>query len=321
MRPQTGRRKIEKEGRERKTVYKTAETLSEIFVLGRFQFVFGGLLLYLFGCLVAAASGLPVSVGQCAAGYVVLFFAHLSVSYSNDYFDSEGDERSKPALFSGGSGVLVRRPELGKTAKRIALALIGLSFASAVVYVLLFGFRPLFLVYVLIGNFFGWFYSAPPLRFSEKLYGNIIFALTVCLIVPGYGNFIAAGTITPEMLVLAAPLFFYGYAFTISVQVPDIDADRKNKKRNFASVFGEKKSFLAMFLLASLASLSFLLMPLFFQARLPYAKFLAISAIPLGASIYCLSAKKKKPAARALAVAASAMVFVLSSDVALFFSL
>jgi 1,4-dihydroxy-2-naphthoate octaprenyltransferase len=207
------------------------KNLKELMVLGRFHFVFGGLLLYSLGYLLAVSSGISLPMDRILWGYAIIFFAHRSVSYSNDFFDAKGDRISKPTLFSGGSGILVKHPKLAGTARKIALSLIALSFLAATGLVYYYQFSPLLLLYVLTGIICGWYYSAPPLRFSHRLFGNMVFALTVCILVPGFGNYIASGTITSEMWIFEIPLFFYGYAFTIGVQVLDIEADRINRKR------------------------------------------------------------------------------------------
>jgi 1,4-dihydroxy-2-naphthoate polyprenyltransferase len=266
--------------------------LKDFLILGRFHFVLGGLLLYTLGYLLAVAEGVPPSLARFIWGYIILFFAHLSVSYSNDYFDAAGDRHSKHTMFSGGSGVLVKHPELADTARLIAIALITLSFISSIGFIMVYGFSPLLIAYVLIGNLCGWYYSAPPLRFSHRLYGNMIFALVVCILVPGFGNYAASGNITHEMWLFAIPLLFYGYAFTLSVQIPDIEADRINKKRNYASIYGEECSFKTIAALALAASLSFYAIPYAFIPKLDYSTIMFFSLFPLVASLYGLSRQK-----------------------------
>jgi 1,4-dihydroxy-2-naphthoate octaprenyltransferase len=294
---------------------KDKNTLLNIIVLGRFHFVFGGLLLYLLGYLIAVPSGGRVSLEYFFFGYLALFLAHLSVSYSNDFFDAQGDRHSKPTMFSGGSGVLVAHPELRDTARRIAIALIALSFITAIAFIEVYKFSPLLLLYILIGNLCGWYYSAPPLRFSHKLYGNMVFALVVCILVPGYGNYIASGTITPEMWIFAFPMLFYGYAFTISVQIPDIRADRINGKKNYASTFGEDVSYKTIFSLSFLASACFYAIPYVFPSQLDYIKIFLYSLLPLTASFYGLSAKRQKTANRIMPVTSSIFLFAMLCDI------
>jgi 1,4-dihydroxy-2-naphthoate octaprenyltransferase len=240
------------------------------------------------------------------------------VSYSNDFFDAEGDKHSKPTKFSGGSGVLVKHPELAGTAKNIALSLIALSFIAAALFILAYNFSPMLLLFVFLGSACGWYYSAPPLRFSHKLYGNIIFALVICILVPGFGNYIASGTITPGMWLFAVPMLFYGYAFTIGVQIPDIEADRINKKRNYASTYGEETSFKTIAVLALIASASIYAIPYFFISKLDYGTILLLSLFPLAASLFGLTAKKQKTETKVLLIISSIFLFAGLCDLYLF---
>ena len=290
------------------------KNLKELIVLGRFHFVFGGLLLYSLGYLLAVSSGISLSMDRFLWGYAILFFAHLSVSYSNDFFDAKGDRISKPTLFSGGSGILVKHQELAGTARNIALSLIALSFLAAAGFVYYYQFSPLLLLYVLIGNICGWYYSAPPLRFSHRLYGNMIFALTVCILVPGFGNYIASGTITSEMWIFTIPLFFYGFAFTIGVQVPDIEADRINKKKNYASTFGEKASYRTIAVLCMLATAAIYMIPYVFPLDLDYGAVLLYSFFPLAASLFGLASKRQNREKKVMAIISSIFLFTALCD-------
>jgi 1,4-dihydroxy-2-naphthoate polyprenyltransferase len=290
------------------------KNLKALIDLGRFHFVLGGLLLYSLGYLLAVSSGISLSMDRFLWGYAILFFAHLSVSYSNDFFDAKGDRISKATLFSGGSGILVKHPELAGTARKIALSLIALSFLAAAGFINYYQFSSLLLLYVLIGNFCGWYYSAPPLRFSFRLYGNMIFALTVCILVPGFGNYIASGTITSDMWIFAVPLLFYGYAFTIGVQVPDIEADRINKKKNFASTFGEKASYRTMAALCMLATAAIYAIPHVFTSDLDYGAILLFSFFPLAASLFGLAAKRQNTEKRIMAIVSSIFLFTALCD-------
>jgi 1,4-dihydroxy-2-naphthoate octaprenyltransferase len=290
------------------------KNLKELIVLGRFHFVFGGLLLYSLGYLLAVSSGISLSMDRFLWGYAILFFAHLSVSYSNDFFDAKGDRISKPTLFSGGSGVLVKHPELSGTARKIALSLIALSFFAAAGFVYYYQFSPLLLLYVLMGNFCGWYYSAPPMRFSHKLYGNMIFALTVCMLVPGFGNYIASGTITSDMWVFAVPLLFYGYAFTIAVQIPDIEVDRINKKENYASTFGEKASYRTIAALCMLAMAAIYAIAYLFPSNLDYGAILLYSSVPLAASLFGIAAKSQNTEKKIMAIVSSIFLFTALCD-------
>src|SRR4030042_3147483 len=86
-------------------------SMSKLFRVARPQFFISGLALFAFGVAWAVLLGAPFSLSRILLGYLILLPAHLSVSYSNDYFDVDVDKHDKPTFFSGGSGVLVDRSE------------------------------------------------------------------------------------------------------------------------------------------------------------------------------------------------------------------
>lgn len=256
------------------------------------HFVLGGMLLYLLGYLFAASQGYEINPGMLLFGYVVLFFAHLSVSYSNDYFDSDGDRNGKPSLFSGGSGVLVEYPQLKEAAKKTAYVLIILSLISALLFVYYYSHSPIILVFALIGNIMGYYYSAPPIKLSHNIFGGAALALTICVIVPGYGFFVAAKTLTNEFLLFSVPLFFHGISFSVAVQIPDIESDRINKKIGYALLYGAEKTVKTIAAANLFATLSLVGLYLLSQAKNLFSALTLISLIPLSASIYAMKSRR-----------------------------
>ena len=188
----------------------------DLLRLGRFHFIPGGFILFCAGALLAVADGASFHLFRFSLGYSVLFCAHLSVSYSNDYFDVEADRHNSPTPFSGGSGVLTRRPELMPWAKAIACGLISASLVLAAVFQMLFGPPPGFLLIVLTGNAVGWYYSAPPLRLAYRGLGESAMMVTTGFLVPGFGYFVLNGGLGGEFILWALPMLLYGLLSTIA---------------------------------------------------------------------------------------------------------
>jgi 4-hydroxybenzoate polyprenyltransferase len=115
------------------------------------------------------------------------------------------------------------------------------------------------------------------------------------------------------MWIFFIPLLFYGYAFTIGVQIPDIEADRINQKKNYASTFGERNSYLTIAALCLLASASIYAVPYMFPGRLDYGIILLYSLLPLASSLYGLSAKKKTEK-RVMLIISSIFLFTALCD-------
>ena len=77
------------------------ETVLLLIKAGRFHFLAAGFLLYLIGALFAIRTGAPFGLFPFLAGYIVCGTAHLSVSYSNDYFHRHTDNLGKTGQVRG----------------------------------------------------------------------------------------------------------------------------------------------------------------------------------------------------------------------------
>ena len=94
-----------------------------ILRLARLHFLIPGFMLYLLGYLLALLNGSFFDFGKFVFGYLIFGTAHLSVSFSNDYFDRYADKNSVKTAFSGGSKILVEHPDLAPMALKIAIFL------------------------------------------------------------------------------------------------------------------------------------------------------------------------------------------------------
>lgn len=220
--------------------------------LGRFHFLFGGILLYCTGVLLGSHLGLKASIWKVLFGYVIFGCAHLSVSYSNDYFDYNADRYNEPSTFSGGSGVLQKNPELRSVAKRIAIALILISIILGIFFTLIYSIPILFMILVICGNLLGWFYSAPPISLSYRGLGEISTMITVGFLVPFFGYYTVAGQgsilsmgmgESPSMFFILIPMLLYGLSFILNVQIPDMEADKLGGKNTVVTRRGRKFTF------------------------------------------------------------------------------
>jgi 1,4-dihydroxy-2-naphthoate polyprenyltransferase len=235
-------------------------SMIKMFRVARLQFLICGMALFAFGALWAILLGAAISLSRILLGYLVLLPAHLSISYSNDYFDVDVDKYDKPTFFSGGSGVLVNHPELRKPAKRIAITLILCSLALGIVFQMVYSFPIWFLGLVVLGNLLGWFYSAPPLRLAYRGLGELSMAVSIGLLIPGLGYLVTTGQMNQDGLLFIIPLMLYGLAFILNVEIPDMESDRLGNKRTWVARKGRGFGFTliaAAFLLATLFFLCF----------------------------------------------------------------
>lgn len=265
-----------------------AMELKELLALGRLHFLAAGFLLFCAGALYAASREGGIPLDRVALAYIVLLPAHLSVSYSNDYFDRESDRMGSHWIFSGGSGVLLRHPHLARIARTIAVALIGVSLSLSALYFLRYHPGVWFPVCVVAGNAIGWCYSAPPVRFVGTPAGEPATALAIGLLVPGMGYIAVNGALDATFLLLALPLFCYGYFFIITVEAPDMEADRRAGKWTLLArkgiAFGDRVRLLAAIIASCLLLIPWVLG--ISPATHLYA--LVLSPIPLLAALHAL---------------------------------
>jgi 1,4-dihydroxy-2-naphthoate octaprenyltransferase len=261
--------------------------------VARPQFLIAGLALFVFGASWAVLLGASFSLSRALLGYLVLLPAHLSVSYSNDYFDVDVDKYDKPTFFSGGSGVLVAHPGLRKPAQWTAIALILCSLALGIVYQIVYSFQIWFSCFVVLGNLLGWFYSAPPIRLAYRGLGELSMIFSIGLLIPGLGYLVTSGQMNQDGLLFIAPLMLYGLAFILTVEIPDMEADRLGNKRTWVARKGRGFGFTVIGVSFLLATLFFICFPWFTSRIYPLDfRFLGIlSLMPLGAG--CMGILKR----------------------------
>jgi len=259
-----------------------------IIRLGRYPFLLSGFLPFIAGAMLALLRGADCSFFQLALGYAIMGASHLSVHYSNDYFDAEADRFGRPTGVSGGSGVLVEHPELKPFAKKFAIALMGVSIALAAAFVYIFSFPAIFILFVVGANLLGWFYTAPPLKLAYRGLGEITNMITFGLLMPGMGYLVAMGWFDPSFFAFSIPFFLYGLVFITSVEMPDVEGDRLGGKPTLMVRKGYTFGFRLIALAASIATFAIIGMAVSgtFTPYLNFWPVVAISIIPLAAALW-----------------------------------
>lgn len=275
------------------------EDFINLLKLGRFHFLGAGFFLFTAGALLAVLFNFPSSLERFLWAYLVVMPAHLSVSYSNDYFDVEVDKHGEPTLFTGGSGILVKHPHLRPLARRIALTLIGGSILLAVLFTIYFQV-PLFLVLSILGVFLAWYYSAPPLQLSYRGWGEVAMVASGFLI-PSLGFLSLAGYLTLESVIFTLPLMCYQVLFIMSVEIPDLESDLKGAKHTYVADHGRLAGFRLAGIFGSLATIFFLLLSFSNLFVVPDFRVVAlISLLPTGLALWSWwkSSNQKETATR-----------------------
>lgn len=288
-----------------------------IFKLGRFHFLFFGFLCFSAGALLAVILNNSFSWDRFILGYAVLLPAHLSVSYSNDYWDYQVDHYNQPTRFTGGSGILVKNPELRPFARKFALLLVFISLLLALTFTYIYSSLT-FLLIAISGNFLAWYYSAPPLKFAYRGLGEISTALSG-FILPALGYVAITGFLDLKILLFSVPFVIYMFFFILSVEIPDLEGDKKGGKNTFIVKNGRKKGFLLIALSGIVGTIT--LLGLSFAGTYQGINFQIIglmSLIPLLVGFHVLSRRtSKKEGATQLVnyTVPSLVVFIILLDI------
>ncbi|HNR44423.1 MAG TPA: prenyltransferase, partial [Methanofastidiosum sp.] len=247
--------------------------------------------LFSVGALFAVLTGAELEINKFLLGYLILFLGHLSVSYSNDYFDFEADKLGEKTTVSGGSGILQMDPSLRQSSKLIAISLIFISILLGFIFTVNYNYHLIFLGYVIFGNLLGWFYTAPPIRLSYRGLGEISTMIAIGFVVPGMGYYVMKGLIDTNYLLFTIPLLMYGIYFILSVEIPDMETDALSGKKSFVTKNGRKLSLKIIFLAALFATMMYIMFQMtnLFELNLNFFVVSVLSLIPLLLSTLALN--------------------------------
>ncbi|GLI47188.1 prenyltransferase [Methanoculleus bourgensis] len=297
--------------------------LLQFIRLGRFRFLLSGFIPFSAGALLALLLGARFTPAQFLLGYAAMAAAHLSVHYSNDYFDADADRFVEPTAISGGSGVLVENPSLKPAALRAAVALMVVSVLIGYLFVAVYAYPVIFLAFAVGGNLLGWFYTAPPLALAYRKLGEVTNMITFGFLMPGAGYFVAKGALDPPFFAFALPLLLYGLVFIVSVEIPDMEGDIAGRKPTLVARKGRIYGFGLIAVAAALATATLLLFAYSgIFSPVDFRPIALVSCIPLGIALWGFSNRcAERACALRYATANIAGYFLFQGLVVLYFIL
>lgn len=297
------------------------QTFLNIVKLGRLRFLWFGFSLYLMGALLAVAAGAVFGLDRFVFGYAVLLAGHLSVHYSNDYFDYEADRKAMSGTLSGGSGVLPEHPELLPFSKWLALSLAVLSVLLGAAFTVAYSFPAAFFGFTVFGNLLCWFYTAPPVRLAYRGLGEVATMLALGFLMPAIGDFSQYGSLSPLFMAFTIPLLLYGLFFIVNVEIPDMEGDIAGGKNNFVARHGRAAGFAVAGLICLLATASIAALA-YGQHAIDFRPVLLWSLVPLLPALYSLAMRPRARAAATRLAQANVgcyLLFILLTDAYLVF--
>jgi 1,4-dihydroxy-2-naphthoate polyprenyltransferase len=220
--------------------------------LSRPLFLYGGFAGVALGAAVAAWTGrrLDATTYVWAQGLVTAF--HLMVHYANDYFDQECDAGATRTAWSGGSGILTAGELPPRVALIAALGCAALGLVASARFALTGNLAVAGLGVAIF--FFAWCYSAPPVRFAARGFGELDTALVVAVLVPSAGYAAFTGRIDGTILSAALAPAGAMLAMMLCVELPDAGTDMLAGKRNLVVRFGSARAWQLVTAAASFAA-------------------------------------------------------------------
>ena len=225
----------------------------------RLPFISASTLPFIFGSLVVRGNFDFIAF---ACGLLTVACGHLSANLINDYADSKSGADWQDRNFYGffGGSKLIQDNVLSDKFYLKAAVTFGLVSGICVV-ILAAILRTLMVIWLYAGIIvLSWSYSAKPLQFSYRRWGEFFIFILFGPVPVMAGYFIQTG-IFPDLksFILSLPFGFLTTAILFSNEVPDFLDDKRSGKFNWVGILGPQRAFLIYYLLIGLAFLSVLL--------------------------------------------------------------
>lgn len=174
-------------------------------------------------------------------GYGVVFMIEALTVFLNDLFDFESDRRNQNhSSFTGGSRVLVEGI-LTRQDLKLGCVVAAAGAVTAAVILQSYSTAPLLacVVCMSMALMFGVGYTAPPLKFSHRGYGEVVVAFAHSLLVIQTGALVVGGKMmAPSVIKIGLPLFFAILPSISLAGIPDCEADKQAGKATLAVKVG-----------------------------------------------------------------------------------
>jgi 1,4-dihydroxy-2-naphthoate octaprenyltransferase len=265
------------------------ERTKNIIKLGR-TLAHAAMLVYILGVLFALVVGSPFDLYKIVLGYAIVFISVLATGYTNNYYDVSIDKFATQTAFSGGSAILVQHPEYRPTIRTIIVVLYSLSILLGLAFTVLFSYSWTFFAFVIIANFIGWSYTAPPLKLVYRGFGELVTTLGASYLLAGAGYFVVKGTIDAPFVLFSLPLILFGFAVSLYLEIPDRNADRQGHKMTLVVLTGERFSFIISAISLGLATLCYMIFSVshLIEGAPNFIAIVLFSLVPFGIGVWSL---------------------------------
>lgn len=220
----------------------------------RVPFLAGSIAPVLIGTSLAFADGF-FSLRNFIAAVIGVASLHTAANLINDFHDADGSDaiNFRVTPFSGGSRA-IQEEGLTKSAV-IAMSLFSLLLALAAALWMIKAGRPLAIPIGLLGLFIAWAYSAPPLQFMSKGWGEVLIFFAFGPLVSLGAYYAITGVLNVPSFVVGIPQGFLITGVIWINEFPDYEADKSVGKNNLVVRIGPE---LARYLYCFIMAMSFM---------------------------------------------------------------
>jgi len=248
---------------------------------------------YVFGASWAVLLGASFSLSRILLGYLVLLPAHLSVSYSNDYFDVGCRQVRRTHFRQRRQWCSCGSPRIEKTCLLDCDSLNLLLSGTRVVFSIVYSFSIWFMCFVVMGNLLGWFLHRAPLRLAYRGLGELSMIFTIGMLIPGLGYLVTNGQINQDGLLFFRTPDAVWFSFHSRGRDTRYGTGPIGNKRTWVARKGRSFGFTAVTISFLLATLFFLCIPRLTTGSYPWI-FISWPSCPHASRVGCFGMQKKR---------------------------
>jgi 1,4-dihydroxy-2-naphthoate octaprenyltransferase len=266
----------------------------------RYHFVPPSNLPAILGAVVAWALTGRFHLGYFLLVVLAVTVNHIALNMTDDYFDYlysvDRARQREQNPYSGGSGTLTAGLLLPRQMLAVFATGYALTIASGLYLTVTRGWPVL--AFGLLGMFSAFFYTAPPIRYGYRGFGELSQLANFSLVIGLGSYYVQASSLAWEAALAVLPLGFMMFSMIIINEIPDERQDQEGGKRTLVVRFGARAAVWLYGASITCAYLLILIAPLAGAAS--YWMYLALATVPwFWKAMRVLSRNYRDPAAMA----------------------
>lgn len=266
----------------------------------RYHFVPPSFLPAILGAVIAWAITGRFSLGYFVVVALAVTLNHIALNMTDDYYDyKQSVDRATGHVenpYSGGSGLLTSGAIKPKLMRAVFLSLYFLTCVAGVFLTVLRGWP--ILTFGFIGVLSAYFYTAPPVCYAYRGFGEVSQLLNFSLVIGLGAYYVQAQELSWEAALAVLPLGLMMFSMITINEIPDSENDGTGGKRTLVVRFGRSAGVWLYGAAGAIAYLVILISPLL--GLTSFWTYLSLLTFPLFAKAFSvLRSNYRNPAAMA----------------------